>query len=196
VSRPSVCFTFILLIFRRTAFQLQLVLLLLLVMLPLFVPTQQHGCAAHHSCTQQLPKPWNLQQHIQNDLGHSSWYVMSLGWILLLSVELTWNRAAVQRKLRCCNKASHPSKPFDPRVSSRHCVLSAAVTVSSSVVISDLKIRSIAKHFNALRSPIQHRLIAYQTLCVPGILSGSADQCIPGNVNLIQIPKQRHSMKT
>ena len=75
----------ILLIFRLTAFQLQLVLLLLLVMLPLFVPTQQHGSAANHSCTQKLPKPWNLQQQTQNSYGHLFFwrYVMLLGRVPL-----------------------------------------------------------------------------------------------------------------
>ncbi len=69
VSRANVQYMhmLILLIFRLTAFQLQLVLLL--VVLPPFVPTQQHGSAAHHSCTQKLPEPWNLQQQTQNNYG-------------------------------------------------------------------------------------------------------------------------------
>jgi hypothetical protein len=71
VSRANVQYMhmLILLIFRLTAFQLQLVLLL--VVLPPFVPTQQHGSAAHHSCTQKLPEPWNLQQQTHNMRNHS-----------------------------------------------------------------------------------------------------------------------------
>ena len=41
-----------------TAFQLQVVLLLL-VLLP-SVPTKQHGSGEHHSCTRKLPTLWTL----------------------------------------------------------------------------------------------------------------------------------------
>lgn len=51
----------VLLLFRIIVFLL-LWLLCLLVMLPLFIPAQQHSRAAYYCSTQQLPESRNLQQ--------------------------------------------------------------------------------------------------------------------------------------